>query len=66
VTKESKKESSREGSIEDCEFIQKHELAAIVLPNDDIDRELMDSITNALYGLGLIVFLVGEMGVVRI
>ncbi len=48
-----------------CECVERDEAAAIALPDDAVNRELIDSIRSAIDRLGIVVFLVDEKGMVH-
>lgn len=51
--------------LKSCEWTQQNEAAAIALPDDTVDRDLINFITTAIAHLGIAVFLVDESGAVR-
>jgi hypothetical protein len=52
--------------LKSCEYFNKHEAAAIALPDDTIDHELVNSIRGAIDRLGIVVFLVDYERAVRV
>jgi hypothetical protein len=52
--------------LKSCEHIDRNETAAIALPDDRVNRELIDSIVGAISRLGIVVFLVDQEGAVRV
>ncbi len=65
-TRNQKRDHLGKALLKSCECIHKHEAAAIALPDDTVDHELIDSIRGAIERLGIVVFLVDEMGAVRV
>jgi hypothetical protein len=49
-----------------CEYIEKNEAAAIALPRDSVNKELIDSIRSTIRRLGIVVFLVDQKGIVQL
>ncbi len=64
-TRNQKRDHLGKALLKSCEWIQQNVAAAIALPDDTVDRELIDSITTAIARLGIVVFLVDERGAVR-
>lgn len=64
-TRSQKRDHLGKALLKSCEWIQQDEAAAIALPDDTVDRELINSITTAIARLGVIVFFVDERGAVR-
>ena len=65
-TRNQKRDHLGKALLKSCEFVQKDEAAAIALPNDAVDRQLIDSITTAIDRLGIAVFLVDARGTVSV